>query len=70
LGEVKNRTHQKFTVEEATRFLQTVQEIKEIEGLPRVVGFIFSRNGFTPEAVAYCRTNGLAYTDSEQWLDT
>ncbi|MCP4157405.1 MAG: hypothetical protein GY757_57370 [bacterium] len=43
--------------------------IKKHESIEPVVGFIFSRKGFTKEAESYCRKRGIAYTQDEQWLD-
>ncbi|MCP4153453.1 MAG: hypothetical protein GY757_37340 [bacterium] len=69
IGEVKNRENKKFSKDEVLAFENKVKEIKEGENLNRVVGFIFSRKGFTREAEAYCRKNGIAYTSDEQWLE-
>jgi hypothetical protein len=35
-----------------------------------VVGFIFSRSGFTAEAEEYCKEKGIACSEDERWLDT
>jgi hypothetical protein len=40
------------------------------ENLERVVGFIFSRIGFTKEAEDYCRERGIACSEDEGWLET
>jgi hypothetical protein len=35
-----------------------------------VVGFIFSRKGFTKEAEEYCKEKGIACSEDEKWLET
>jgi hypothetical protein len=37
-------------------------EVKRQEKIERVVGFTFSRSGFTGEAEDYCREMGIAYS--------
>ncbi|MCP5101846.1 MAG: hypothetical protein GY950_00620 [bacterium] len=69
IGEVKNRDTKKFSKEEAAVFLEKFDWIKENESLSPVIGFIFSRKGFTTEAETYLQQKGIAYTDDEQWLD-
>jgi hypothetical protein len=39
-----------------------------MENLERVVGFIFSRSGFTTEAEEYCKERGIACSEDERWL--
>lgn len=70
IGEVKNRDLKKFSEDEAVQFLAKFEEIKKVEKLERVVGFVFSRCGFTGEAEEYCREKGIACSDDEQWLDS
>jgi hypothetical protein len=70
IGEVKSRDHKKFSKDEAARFLVKFEEIKKLENLDRVVGFIFSRAGFTKEAEDYCREKGIACSEDERWLET
>ena len=69
IGEVKSREHKKFSKDEAVRFLGKFEEIKKLENLDRVVGFIFSRSGFTVEAEDYCREQGIACSEDERWLE-
>jgi hypothetical protein len=38
------------------------------KNIERVIGFIFSRCGFTGEAEDYCREKGIAYSEDEKWL--
>ncbi len=70
MAEVKNRTSQKFSQEEAIAFNKKIYKIKEIEEIKRSIGFIFSRSGFTKEAADYCKEHHLAFSSDEQWLDT
>jgi hypothetical protein len=69
IGEVKNRDHRKFSKEEAAEFERKFAEVKTYEKLDRVLGFIFSRSGFTQEAEDYCREKGIACSDDERWLE-
>jgi hypothetical protein len=70
IGEVKNREIKKFSIEELKAFQLKFAEIKKRENLGRVVGFIFSRSGFTKEAEAYCREKGIACSEDERWLES
>jgi hypothetical protein len=54
IGEVKNREVKKFSKDELMEFELKFTEIKKCEKLERLIGFIFSRAGFTAEAEAYC----------------
>ncbi|MCP5108777.1 MAG: hypothetical protein GY950_35660, partial [bacterium] len=69
IGEVKSRESKKFSKEEAVVFAGKFAEVKKLEHIGRAVGFIFSRRGFTREAEAYCRENGIACSEDEKWLD-
>jgi hypothetical protein len=69
IGEVKNRDVKKFSRDELKEFELKFAEIKKRENLERVVGFIFSRSGFTKEAEVYCREKGIACSDDERWLE-
>ena len=70
IGEVKNREVKKFSKDEVKEFELKFAEIKKRENLERVVGFIFSRSGFTKEAEAYCREQGIACSEDERWLES
>jgi hypothetical protein len=70
IGEVKNREVKKFYKDEIKEFELKFVEIKKLENLERVVGFIFSRSGFTSEAEEYCREKGIACSEDEKWLET
>jgi len=69
IGEVKSREARKFSKDEAMAFIKKFTEVKKRENLDRVVGFIFSRCGFTKDAEAYCRKYGIACSEDERWLD-
>jgi hypothetical protein len=70
IGEVKNRENKKFSLDEIKDFQLKFAEIKRRENLERVVGFIFSRNGFTAEAEEYCWEKGIACSEDERWLES
>jgi hypothetical protein len=70
IGEVKNREVKKFSLDEIKEFEVKFAEIKKLENLERVVGFIFSRAGFTAEAEAYCKEKGIACSEDERWLES
>jgi hypothetical protein len=70
IGEVKNREKKKFSITEIKEFELKFAEIKKREYLERVIGFIFSRVGFTVEAEDYCREKGIACSEDETWLET
>ena len=68
IGEVKNRGLTKLYQEEVMEFEKKFAVVKEIEEVERAVGFIFSRSGFTQEALDYCKTKGIACSGDERWL--
>jgi hypothetical protein len=70
IGEVKNRENKKFSLDEIKEFELKFAEIKKRENLERVVGFIFSRIGFTKEAEDYCREKGIACSEDQRWLES
>jgi hypothetical protein len=69
IGEVKNRADKKFSKAELKEFQLKFAEIKKRENLERVIGFIFSRSGFTAEAEDYCREQGIACSEDDRWLE-
>jgi hypothetical protein len=68
IGEVKSRDSLKFSKAEVLEFKRKFTEVKKSEQIDRVVGFIFSRSGFTPEAEEYCSERGIACSEVEKWL--
>ncbi|MCP4152965.1 MAG: restriction endonuclease [bacterium] len=70
IGEIKHRETKKFSKDEVLAFEKKVTAIKKLEKIDKTVGFIFSSNGFTKEAEAYCKKNGIALSDNEKWLSS
>jgi hypothetical protein len=60
----------KFSKEEMVAFEKKFSELKKLENIDRVVGFIFSRSGFTKDAEDYCKEKGIACSEDEMWLET
>jgi len=69
IGEVKNRDKKKFSADEVLAFEKKFEQIKKCESLTRVLGFIFSRPGFTRDAETLCREKGIACSYDERWLE-
>jgi hypothetical protein len=69
IGEVKSRDLKKFSKDEVITFEKKFAEVKKLENIERLQGFIFSRSGFTKEAEDYCREKGIACGDDERWLE-
>ncbi len=70
IGEVKSREVKKFSKEDVIEFEKKFAEVKKLENIDRVVGFIFSRCGFTTDAEAYCRERGIACSEDWRWLES
>ena len=70
IGEVKNRELKKVSKDEVVDFKEKYEAIKKMENLERVIGFIFSRKGFTKEAEEYCKERGIACSEDERWLES
>jgi hypothetical protein len=70
VGEVKSRDLKKFSKDEVITFEKKFAEVKKLENLARVQGFIFSRSGFTAEAEEYCKEKGIACSEDEKWLES
>ncbi|MCU0288131.1 MAG: hypothetical protein MUF15_17260 [Acidobacteria bacterium] len=68
IGEVKSRDLRKFSKDEVIQFEKKFAEIKKLQGLEKVIGFIFSRSGFTQEAEVHCREKGIACSEDNRWL--
>jgi hypothetical protein len=67
---VKSREIKKFSKEEVIEFEKKFAQVKKLENIDRVVGFIFSRSGFTKDAEDYCKEKGIACSEDEKWLDS
>ncbi len=70
IGEVKSRELKKVSKDEVVDFLEKFETIKKMENLERVIGFVFSRKGFTKEAEDYCKERGIACSEDERWLES
>ena len=70
IGEVKSREVKKFSKDEVKEFETKFAGVKKLEKIDRVIGFIFSRSGFTREAEEYCQEKGIACSEDERWLET
>jgi hypothetical protein len=70
VGEVKSRDLKKFSKDEVITFEKKFAELKKMENIERVQGFIFSRSGFTKDAEDYCKEKGIACSEDDQWLES
>ena len=68
IGEVKNRDTKAFSATEAAEFVKKAHALQEREQVAKAVLFVFSRKGFTRDAIAYLREHGIAYSEDEGWL--
>ncbi len=68
IGEVKNRTTKTFSMAEAEEFVRKAHALQEREQVGKAVLFVFSRKGFTQDALAYFQERGIAWSDDERWL--
>ncbi len=68
--EVKSRDTRKFSKDEAVNFEKKAEQLKKFENIDRTVSLVFSRAGFTKEAEAYCKKQGIACSSDEKWLET
>jgi hypothetical protein len=69
VGEVKSRELKKFSKDEVINFEKKFAQVKKLENIQRLQGFIFSRSGFTGDAEAYCKEKGIACSEDERWLE-
>ena len=68
IGEVKNRERDKFSKDEAQRFLEKMATLQELEQVTDALGFVFSRSGFTRDALKFFQEHQIAWSDDERWL--
>ena len=64
--EVKIRDARKFSKEEAIEFERKFENVKKFENIECVVGFIFSRGGFTKDLEDYCKEKGIACSEDDR----
>jgi hypothetical protein len=69
IGEVKNREKKAFSPEEARQFVVKMETLQKLEHITDVIGFVFSRNGFTQDTLTYLQENRIAWSDDPRWLD-
>ncbi|GAK53200.1 hypothetical protein U14_04461 [Candidatus Moduliflexus flocculans] len=69
IGEVKNRDTTAFSKEETLEFIRKVQILQERESVGKALLFVFSRHGFTADALTEFQASGIAYSDDERWLE-
>jgi hypothetical protein len=43
--------------------------LQELEQVTEALGFVFSRSGFTQDAIACLQEHHIAWSDDERWLD-
>ena len=60
----------RFSKDEVITIEKKFAEVKKLENIERVQGFIFSRSGFTKDAEDYCREKGIACSEDEKWLES
>ncbi|MCP4351507.1 MAG: hypothetical protein GY795_39075 [Desulfobacterales bacterium] len=68
IGEVKNRETEKFSYDEAVRFAEKAEILKESEKTEKAVLFVFSRAGFTDDSLNFLKEQGIARSDDERWI--
>ncbi|MCP4405249.1 MAG: hypothetical protein GY801_49110 [bacterium] len=68
IGEVKNRSTKVFSKAEAEEFARKAQTLQQYEEPGKSMLFVFSRKGFTNDALTYFQEQGIAYSDDERWL--
>ncbi|MCP4688877.1 MAG: hypothetical protein GY859_12560, partial [Desulfobacterales bacterium] len=68
IGEVKNRKA-KFSIREAAEFLEKAGELKELEGVNKVILIVFSFGGFYKNTIQYLEKRVVAWTEDPRWLE-
>jgi hypothetical protein len=70
IGEVKCRSTQKFSLNEAKQFLEKCKILIQMENLDHtwVQSFVYSVNGFYKNTIHFMQKNGIAWSDSKNWL--
>ncbi len=67
IGEVKNRKA-KFSVKEATRFIENAEKLKELEQVGDAILCVFSFGGFFKNTLEFLKNHGIAWSDDPRWL--
>ncbi|MEZ4525839.1 MAG: hypothetical protein R2941_07965 [Desulfobacterales bacterium] len=68
IGEVKNREKEKFSQKEAEEFREKALILTELEKVEKSVLFVFSKSGFTKDALQYLEAHAMAWTEEEAWI--
>ncbi len=68
IGEVKNREKEKFSRKEAESFREKAGILTELEKVEKAVLFVFSKPGFTKDAITYMEEQSMAWTEEEAWI--
>jgi len=68
IGEVKNREKEKFSLREAESFREKAVILTELEKVEKSVLFVFSKPGFTKDAVKYMEEQSMAWTEDAAWI--
>ncbi len=68
IGEVKNREKEKFSLREAEEFREKALILTELEKVEKAVLFVFSKCGFTKDALQYMEEQAMAWTEEEAWI--
>jgi hypothetical protein len=69
IGEIKNRGRDPFSKSEAEAFLEKMETLKEMEHVTDAIGFVFSRSGFSQQALTMLQEQQIAYSDDDHWLE-
>ncbi|OQY59502.1 MAG: hypothetical protein B6245_06270 [Desulfobacteraceae bacterium 4572_88] len=68
IGEVKNLERPRFSREEAEKFAEKAAVLRELEEVSESLLFVFSRAGFTRDALDFMKANGMAWSDDPAFL--
>jgi len=68
IGEVKNRETEKFSYDEAVRFREKAEILKESENTGNAVLFVFSKAGFTEDSLKFLKEHGIAWSEDIRWI--
>ncbi len=68
IGEVKNREKEKFSQKEAEAFREKALILTELEKVEKAVLFVFSKSGFTKDALQYMEAYAMAWTEDAEWI--
>jgi len=58
----------KYSLKEAEAFREKAAALMNLEGIRRVVLFVFSSGGFYKNTLAYFTQHQIAWTDNPAWI--